>query len=455
MVQYSLSDGEEWIQLKKAWEQVLVRLSVDIPTQWFERFIRPLQPLRQEGDVVTALAPSKFVCEWVKDRYSAQLQSMLSDELGREVKLELQSDARTKSEAVAVAVAAKPTATVEPMVFHPNEKYTFGSFIVGQSNQLAVAGAKQVAANPGTRYNPLFIYGPSGKTHLLHAIAREIQQSQPDAEIAYVSAQKFSEDFVQALQNGRIEQFRRSFRRVAVWLVDDIQFLAGRDRTQEEVFHTFNTLHSFGRQMVLTSDRPPRELYTMDERLRSRFESGLVADIQAPDTETRCAIVLSKASQENIPLDVSVAMVLAEHVPGNIRILEGALNRLVAEASLNNTSLTEAFALGMVERYYLEGGRTKPNHDLIIKEVGDHFNVPVEDITGQRRLAYIVQARHVAIYVLREITGDSWKRIGAYLGNRDHTSMMHGYQKINHMMVRDLELRGSVKQILRRLKPQS
>jgi chromosomal replication initiator protein len=327
---------------------------------------------------------------------------------------------------------------------------------VGQSNRLAFAGAKAVAAEPGTKFNPLFIYGSSGlgKTHLLHAIARQILAQNPGFPLVYVSAQQFAEDFVNSLQANKIEQFRRAQRSVGVWLVDDIQFIAGKDKTQEEVFHTFNYLHGLGKQIVLTSDRPPRDLY-MDERLRSRFEAGLVTDVQMPDTETRCAIIKSKADQERVDLTHEVAMYLAENVPGNIRVLEGALTKLVVQASVDDRPLDVDIAGELVEKYYRKGALAKPGFDQIVETVSRHFKIPPIDITGTSRKAPIVHARHVAVFITREITGDSWKHIGSLFGDRDHTSMMHGHSKIQELMHYDKDLRAAVKMLIRRLYPDS
>lgn len=457
MDQYSLEDREDLVVLKSAWDQVLRRLVQELPAAWMDRFFRPLTPKTLKEGIATFAVPGRFVQEWVRERYQAKLESMLSDELGSHVQIVLQAEAREKVDmapaSASISVGNAPEAAGTG--FKPVDKYTFENFVVGQSNRLAFAGAKAVASDPGAKYNPLFIYGPSGlgKTHLLHAVAREILARDPKFTLAYVSAQSFSEEFVHALQNGRIEQFRRSQRNVAVWLVDDIQFVAGRDRTQEEVFHTFNYLHSLGKQIVLTSDRPPRDLYLMDERLRSRFESGLVADIQHPDTETRCAILLSKAKQERVELPTEVAMLLAENVPGNIRILEGALTRLVVQSSVNDLPLTLDLASEMIEQHYKSGVLNKPSFGQILEAVSKQFQIPIDEIKGIRRNAPIVQARHVAVYITREITGDSWKHIGSLFGDRDHTSMMHGYQKVNELMHHDKELRSTVRSLLRSLNP--
>src|SRR5579862_7498343 len=311
--QLSFEDEEDHATQRKTWDNVLKRIQQDLPTAWFERFIRPLRLRTLDGSIAYVAVPGKFVQEWVRERYLATLQTLLSDELGYPVTIELKVEPRERTEAAARAVVV-PLTPEKPSngAFRPSERFSFENYVVGQSNRLAVAGAKAVAASPGQVYNPLFIYGASGlgKTHLLHAVAREILKTDPRYPLHFVSAQQFAEEFVNALQANKTDQFRRSQRAVGMWLVDDIQFIAGKDKTQEEIFHTFNYLHSLGKQIVLTSDRPPRDLHLMDERLRSRFEAGLVADVQMPDTETRCAILLSKACQEQVDLPHDVAMYL-------------------------------------------------------------------------------------------------------------------------------------------------
>lgn len=431
---------------------MLKRVQQDQPVASYERFIKPLSPTSIDGSVVLISVPGKFVLEWVKDRFLATLQSLLSDEIGFPITIELKSEPRERPVVTgAAAVPLPPEATT----FHPNEKYSFETYVVGQSNRLAVAGAKAVADRPGDVYNPLFMYGSSGlgKTHLLHSIAREIRKRDPKYPLVFVTAQQFAEEFVNALQANRIDQFRRNQRNVGMWLVDDIQFIAGKDKTQEEIFHTFNYLHSLGKQIVLTSDRPPRDLHLMDERLRSRFEAGLVADVQMPDTETRCAILLSKAQQEKIVLEHEIAMYLAENVPGNIRALEGALNKMVASASLEQAGISLGLAEKLVEQYYSAGVLAKPSVDQILGVVGKHFKISLDEIKGNSRKAPIVHARHIAIFITRELTGDSWKHIGGMFGDRDHTSMMHGYQKISEMMAHDKDFTNVVKKLIHTLHP--
>lgn len=455
--QYTLEDTDESIRYQHAWDRALARLAPEVPAAWFERFIRPLTPLSLEHGYAIVNAPGRFVMEWVRERYITQIQTLLEDELGEEITLEIQPEPREKATAYVAHESAVISRSNEEPKFRPNGRYTFDTFVVGQSNRLAVAGSKAVASEPGTKYNPLFIYGPSGlgKTHLLHAIAREILAVNPRYPLVYVSAQQFAEEFVTALQTNRIEQFRRAQRSVGIWLVDDIQFIAGKDKTQEEIFHTFNYLHSLNKQIVLSSDRPPRDLFLMDERLRSRFESGLVVDIQMPDTETRCAILLSKADQDRVDIGLDVAMFMAENVPGNIRVLEGALTRLAAQASVLNQPIDMQLAQTLIELHFRQGALEKPGFDSIVDSVSKHFKIPSDDIKGISRKAPIVHARHIAVYVTREITGDSWKHIGSLFGDRDHTSMMHGYQKISEMMHRDRDLRATIKMLIRNLYPNS
>lgn len=455
--QYALDDHDDEIRLREAWDRTLKRLKEESPNATFEKFYKPLTADVLDEDTAVIRAPGQFVYEWVKEKYIGNITRVLSDELGMQVRVDLRMTPREKPAADPAGSIVTPMATQEVGRFRPIEKYRFETFITGQSNRLAFAGAKAVSSDPGAKYNPLFIYGASGlgKTHLLHSIARKIQERDPQFSLVYVTAQQFAEDFVHALQTNRIDQFRRSQRNVHLWLVDDVQFIAGKDRTQEEIFHTFNHLQQTGKQIVLCSDRPPRELFLMDDRLRSRFESGLVADIQPPDTELRCAILLSKAKQEGVEVSHEVAMILAESVPGNIRILEGALTKVVAQASLDDGVINAELARMIVEKYYQNAGLARPSFNQIVDAVGKHYNIPTEEIKGISRKAPIAHARHIAVYVTREITKDSWKHIGGLFGDRDHTSMMHAYQKVSELMSRDKDLQAAIKMLIRNLYPEA
>ncbi len=450
--QYTIDDTDDLIRLRTAWETVAGRLGAEIQAPILQRFVAPLEAVGFDGDVVKISAPGTFVAEWVRTRYLGVIQSYLSDELGQSITIQLVASPRDRAEEAPVPpTPVSVRASSEKNDFRPHDKFRFESYVIGQSNRLAHAGAKAVASTPGQKYNPLFIYGPSGlgKTHLLHSIAHELLANDPGVKLVYTSAQSFTEEFIAAVQSNRVDAFRRQNRQVDVWLVDDIQFIAGKDRTQEEIFYTFNHLTSSARQVVLCSDRPPRDLSLMDERLRSRFESGLVADVQMPDTETRCAIILSKADQEGIDLPTEIAIYLAETVPGNIRVLEGALTRLVALSSVEDRPLDMELAKHLAENYVRTDVAAKPNFNQIVSQVSRHFNISEEEIKGISRRAPIVHARHVAVWLMREITGDSWKHIGTLFGDRDHTSMMHAYHKITEQMHHDKEVRVSVKGLMK------
>ncbi|MDI9635065.1 chromosomal replication initiator protein DnaA [Kamptonema cortianum] len=458
--QYTLDDHEDRVELRTAWERVLQQLEGQVAETVLARFLKPLEPLAIQDDVASFLSPGRFVLEWVKEKYADRLTDELSRELGRQVRLELRVQAREKPSAVTASTQSVRSSVQrgnDSAKFQPNPRMKFDNFVVGQSNRLAFAGAKAIASSPGAKYNPLFIYGPPGlgKTHLLHAVANELLARDPGFPLVYVTAQTFAEEFIQALQENRIDRFRRLHRGPSVWLIDDVQFVAGKDKTQEELFHTFNYLHGIGRQIVLCSDRPPRDLLLMDERLRSRFESGLVADVQMPDTETRCAIVMKRAELEGIEISQDVAMVLATGVPGNVRILEGALTKLAAHASLDGAALDTSLAEEIIESYYAGAVTIKPSFEQILGTVSKHFQIEKTEITGTSRKAPVAHARHVAVYMTREILGDSWKHIGALFGNKDHTSMMHGYRKIREMMNRDRELNASIKMLIRDLYPEA
>lgn len=458
MDQYTLDEREDRLVLRTAWDQVLRRLEEELPETIVKKFLKPLAPVGIEGSVAILDAPGQFIQEWVREKYLELLESAVSDEFGRPMRLEIRAQPRERSEGLADSgtVARSPVSVDPTPEFKPSGKYRFDNFVVGLSNRLAFAGCKAVAAQPGVKFNPLFIYGSSGlgKTHLLQSIAYEIHRRDTRCNVMYVSAQQFAEEFVYALQNNRIDAFRKSHRGVQVWLLDDVQFIAGKERTQEELFHTFNYLHSLGKQIVVCSDRPPRDLLLMDERLRSRFESGLVADVLMPDTETRCAILLSKADEEGIAVDHDVAMRIAEAIPSNVRILQGALTKVAAQASLEGGDITLPMVDSIIERYYQAIAVAKPSFDQILDTVSKHYQIAVQEIRGSSRKAPIAHARHVAVFITREITGDSWKHIGALFGNRDHTSMMHGYRKIRELMNRDKELNASVRLLMRDLYPE-
>jgi chromosomal replication initiator protein len=461
--QFIIFDEDGMGALDRAWENALQRLADEVPGTAHKKFLQPLRPVRNEGGEVHLIAPGNFVAEWVKDRYLTRVACALGDELGEEIDVKVIIAGREKpkstiEDSAVVQITSPNRYDDEPANrFKPNQNFNFDNFVVGQSNRLAHGGAMAVSASPGMKYNPLFIYGPSGlgKTHLLHAIANKILSRDPFFPLMYVSGQQFAEQFVSSLQNNRIDEFRRKYRSVSVWLLDDVQFIMGKDKTQEEVFHTFNELHADGKQIVLCADRAPRDLLQMDERLRSRLECGLVADVQMPDTETRCAIIQKKADTEQIPLSHEVAMFLAESVPGNIRTLQGALNKIVAEASFSGKPLSVDVARETVEKYYSAMAMPKPGFQDIVDVVSRHYRISKEDILGTSRKAPIAHARHVSVYLVREITGDSWKHIGTLFGGRDHSSMMHAHNKVRSIANHDREFANTINALRREAWPEA
>lgn len=451
--QLTFDDDPVLVRLRSAWDRAMMRLEPTMTSAQYSRFLAPLAPKRREDNVVFVGAPGQFLVSWIKKNFITRIQEALREELGEDIEVEivLESNQRTMVSVQSIPVA--PTVTDDKY----SDRFTFENFVVGQSNRLAYAGAYSVAEEPGKKYNPLFIYGGSGlgKTHLLYAISNHLKKHHSDISVVYITAQQFVENFINALQHGRVDLFRRNLRSADIWLLDDVQFIVGKDKTQEELFHSFNQFQGAGKQIVFTSDCAPRDLYATDERLRSRFECGLVADIMPPDTETRTAIVLRKAEEEGVQLDHEICAYLAEQVPGNIRSLEGALTKLIARASLNEEKIDLELAEKIIQSDYPLFAPLKPNFDRIVEEVGSFFDVLRKDILGPSRKADIVHARHICVYFARKLTGDSWKRLGERFGNRDHTSMIHAYQKISELAAKDLETQTELRNLERKISPNS
>ncbi|MBF6612656.1 MAG: chromosomal replication initiator protein DnaA [Chloroflexi bacterium] len=327
-----------------------------------------------------------------------------------------------------------------------NPKYVFDRFIVGKSNQLAHAACRAVAENPAGAYNPLFLYGGVGlgKTHLLHAIGHDAMKRIPGIKVLYVSSEKFTNDMVNAIRDSRNENFRNVYRSVDILLIDDIQFIAGKEGTQEEFFHTFNALHGANKQIVLTSDRPPKAILTLEERLRSRFEWGLIADIQAPDLETRIAILRAKADTMSVRAPDDVIDFIARKVQSNIRELEGALNRIVAYAQLNNTALSVELAAASLNDLAVNSRRRPVNHERIVDTVSSFFNLEPEDLKTGSRSREVLVPRQIAMFLMREELETPFIQIAGYFGKRDHTTAMHSYEKIEGLVESDNQMRQDV-----------
>jgi chromosomal replication initiator protein len=334
-----------------------------------------------------------------------------------------------------------------------NGRYTFDRFIIGPSNRLASAACMAVAENPAQAYNPLFLYGGVGlgKTHLLHAIGNYALDRDPEITVTYVSSEKFTNDLINAIRRQQTEEFRIRYRNIDILLIDDIQFIAGKESTQEEFFHTFNTLHSAGKQIVISSDRPPKAIVTLEERLRSRFEWGLIVDVQLPDLETRTAILRAKAEQMPIHIPADVIDFLAHRIQSNIRELEGCLNRVMAYAQLHGTDVSVDVASAALTELLDTSRRKRITPDTILREVADFYGVDVRAMQGRGRSRNIVVPRQVAMYLLREETEASLMDIGRLLGGRDHTTVIYGYEKVGDEITSDARLRQEVLSIRDRI----
>ncbi|MDN5803137.1 MAG: chromosomal replication initiator protein DnaA [Microlunatus sp.] len=338
-----------------------------------------------------------------------------------------------------------------------NPKYTFETFVIGSSNRFAHAAAVAVAENPGKSYNPLTIYGESGlgKTHLLHAIGRYARDYFERVRVRYVSTEELTNDFINAISQNKGAEFRRRYREVDVLLIDDIQFLEGKEQTQEEFFHTFNTLHNAQKQIVMTSDRPPKNLENLEPRLRSRFGWGLITDIQPPDLETRIAILRKKAAQERLVAGPEVLEFIASRIQTNIRELEGALIRVTAFASLNRQQVDLALAEVVLKDLIPEGGETQITSGMIMAQTAAYFDLTIEDLCGQSRTHLLVTARQIAMYLCRELTDLSLPKIGQQFGGRDHTTVMHAERKIRTQMSERRSLYNQVTELTNRIKQQA
>lgn len=334
-----------------------------------------------------------------------------------------------------------------------NDKYTFDNFVQGEGNKLAAGAALAVADSPGSFYNPLFIFGGVGlgKTHLMHAIGHYILQNNPNAKVVYVSSEKFTNELINAIKDDKNEEFRTKYRSVDVLLIDDIQFIAGKERTQEEFFHTFNTLHEANKQIILSSDRPPKEIPTLEDRLRSRFEWGLIADIQAPDFETRMAILKKKADVEKLNVPNEVMVYIATKIKSNIRELEGALIRIVAYSSLTNRDITVDLATEALKDIISNKQNKCITIDLIQDIVANYFNLRVEDLKSQRRTRNVAYPRQIAMYLSRKLTDMSLPKIGEEFGGRDHTTVIHAYEKISEALNNDQSLEHTIDDITKKL----
>jgi len=434
------------------WARTLDSLEQRIKPANFDMWFRPIECESLDGTHLVLRAPNRYIKEWFEDNYL----SIVLQELHTLTHLDFSVSFTLKEQ----DTHSTPQPVIEPEAKTPppeqeffTTRHSFDSFVVGPSNQLAHAAAQAVAEVPASKYNPLFIYGGVGlgKTHLLSAIGHTVLQRRPRFRILYRSSEQFVNDYINHLRSNRMEHFRRRYRENCdILLIDDIQFLAGKAGTQEEFFHTFNALHDLNRQIVVTSDKYPHEIPDLEERLRTRFQWGLIADIQPPELETRVAIIKTKAENEQIVLRDEVAHFLATHIKSNIRELEGSLIRLAAIASLQNVDITVGFAQETLKNF-LSSASAGLTIEAIQKEVASYFDVKVSDIKGQKRHKAIARPRQIAMFLCRKLTHSSYPEIGNRFGGKDHSTVISACRKITDLVEKDLSIRTTVETLERQL----
>ncbi len=449
---------------QQLWQAILGDLEVTLSKANFTTWFKNTSILERNADHIVVSVPNSFTKEWLQNKYNAEILKalrMTAPEI-KEIKYQIISNGsgQQKNNTAATgdssanrnsaqSVRATPVAPANNGL---NPKYTLGTFIIGKNNELAHAASLAIAKKPGQVYNPLFIYGGVGlgKTHLMQAIGHEVLEKNPLTKILYVTSEKFTNEFVQAISLGKVAQFKELYRNVDVLMIDDVQFLAGKEQTQEEFFHTFNTLHQNNKQIILSSDRLPKDIPAIEERLVSRFEWGMIADIQAPDFETRLAILRAKAAEKGYEVDTEVLTHIAETIQSNIRELEGALNRLMVYCQLNNTKPT----LEQVKAV-LVGVASAKKRVISVKKlmeiVADFYNINVDDLLRQSRRKEYVKPRQVAMYLMREELENSFPSIGEHFGGRDHTTVMHAVDKINKLMIEKESLKQEVDLLVNKL----
>ncbi|HMM69183.1 chromosomal replication initiator protein DnaA [Gudongella oleilytica] len=433
--------------LDQIWESVLGLIKVELTEVSFNTWLKSIEPISLEDDEIILGAPNDFTKGILEGRYFNLIKNAIKQVTGKNYQIRFiipgEQVKQTQSQREKETTKALNKSQLNP-------KYTFSTFVTGKSNDFAHAASVAVAEAPAQAYNPLFIYGGVGlgKTHLMHAIGHYILSQNPDSKVVYVSSEKFTNELINSIREYRNEEFRNKYRNVDVLLVDDIQFIAGKEGTQEEFFHTFNALHEANKQIIISSDRPPRDIPTLEERLRSRFEWGLTTDIQAPDLETRMAILRKKATMENLEIPDEVVLLIANTIHSNIRELEGALIKVVAYSSLTNRAITEELAEEALKDIISNHKPLEITVDLIKDKVSKRFNIRIDEFSSKKRTRAIAYPRQVAMYLTRELTDLSLPKIGDEFGGRDHTTVIHACEKISNDMIRDNLFKKKIEDII-------
>ncbi|HHW01351.1 MAG TPA: chromosomal replication initiator protein DnaA [Thermoanaerobacterales bacterium] len=438
------------IDLSSLWHQVLKILSSELNNDVsFNTMLKPAKLVSIDKNIATVEVPNAFLKHVIEKRYINLLKDILGSILKQDLSIVIKANDDTNLSMAGIESYSSTfldqhdsKSFSEESTTSLNQKYTFDTFVVGNSNRFAHAASLAVAQSPAKAYNPFFIYGGVGlgKTHLMHAIGHYILSQNPNCKVVYISSERFTNELINSIKDDKNVEFRNKYRTIDVLLIDDIQFIAGKERTQEEFFHTFNALHEANKQLVISSDRPPKEIPTLEERLRSRFEWGLITDIQPPDFETRIAILLKKASMENLTVPDDVINFIATKIETNIRELEGALIRIVAYSSLTNCPIDIKLAEHVLKDILPDQKTKKITISDILQEVGRHFSLKVEDFKAKKRTKDLAFARQIAMYLCSELTDLSLPKIGEEFGGRDHTTVIHARDKIAHDIATDPQL---------------
>ena len=453
-------------KIKEKWDQILLHIKEEheLTDVSFKTWLLPTEPYDVKGNTLQILVPDIHFLGYIKRKYGFLLQITIEELTGIECELEfvtLEQVGARQEEADKSQLINRALEVNRQVIQNANlnPRYTFDSFVVGANNNLAHAASLAVAESPGEIYNPLFIYGGVGlgKTHLMHSIGHFILKNNPQAKVLYVTSEKFTNELIDAIRNKNnisTTEFRENYRNNDILLIDDIQFIIGKESTQEEFFHTFNSLYEAKKQIIISSDKPPKEIETLEERLRSRFEWGLTVDIQSPDYETRMAILRKKEELEGYNIDNEVIKYIATNVKSNIRELEGALTKIVALSKLNKQEITIELAEEALKDLISPNETKEVTPELIIQVVADHFGITPLDISSQKRNKEVVFPRQIVMFLCRSMTDTPLQAIGKYLGGRDHTTIIHGYEKIGADMDKNESLRNTIEILKKKINPQ-
>lgn len=431
-------------QLKSLWDKTLILLKSELSEISFDTWIKTIQPVSMNSTTIYLSVPTEFNKGIIESRHLPLIQNTVKHVTFKEYNINLLIKGEDDARSVRSNYSAYSDGTSSSLL---NPRYTFDTFVIGNSNRFAHAASLAVAESPARAYNPLFLYGGVGlgKTHLMHAIGHFILKYNPGEKVMYVTSEHFTNELINAIKDDTNKEFRNKYRSIDVLLIDDIQFIGGKERTQEEFFHTFNTLYEANKQLIISSDKPPKDITTLEERLRSRFEWGLSADIQPPDFETRIAILRKKAQLEKFDVPNEITVFIADKINSNIRELEGALNRVIAYASLTDTSnLTVELANEALKDLLSADSSRKINIPLIQNVVAKYFNMRPDEFKSKRRTREVAFPRQIAMYLCREFTSESLPRVGDEFGGRDHTTVIHACEKISTNLLENIELKKTI-----------